>query len=320
MLNLSNGAAETAIVTIGTQANGTLGIAYAGDVLNTTIFNGTGGAVSKELKAITGSNLLTANESLNVLSRLLTSEGKRGGPEGIDNVALTSITEDSATVTFTRFFKGEPVIDTITFDFEDGLLDAELGGGQNAGDAKSSYAVIESGEGIIGTAFLGKISGGEYHVGGSLRGEEDTKTILDAALDGDFEAVQLVGLASDSFSVTISRGQATDTYTFTGENAVAALQQLEDNSNGIINPGNRADQFVFVEAGDSGLIGIGTAQVADGAFGGRLTVDDAVNYVLSGQENDDVEVTQAGEDFVLEIAGMMGTTDTVVLDGDLFLT
>ncbi len=211
--SISNNVAQTAETHISSGPNG-LQIAFAGNAPGTTVFAGVGGAVSQELKAITGSNLLAGDEVIDLLSDLLTSGGKRGGPIGVESVEIVSVVEDAVVVNFT---KGSTT-DTITFD--DGLLDKELGGGQNAGDAKSTYAVIDTdggkngkGESIIGTAFLGKIDK-DHSVGGFSRGEKDVKTLLEAALDEDYSAVQLAGLEADSFSVTISRGSATDTYTF----------------------------------------------------------------------------------------------------------
>lgn len=314
MINVSNQTAQRATLFIGKGTNGELQIGEAADALGNTVFAGVGGGVSQELKAITGSNLLTAGEVIALLENLLTSEGKRGGPDGVAGVEVTDIVKDEVTL---QFQAGNGTVDTITFKFEDGLLDEALSGGQNAGDAKSTYAVIDTDEkdGIIGTAFLGKQSGGEFHVGGVLKGANDTQTILNAALDSDFTTVELVGFNNDSFSVTIARGNAVDTYTFIGSAAEAAVADLQDS---FINPGNIADQFVFVEDGDEGLIGIGTANRFDGVFGGQLHVEDVIEFVRNGDTASGVEVTQQGSDFLVEFDGDAGTTDSVLVSGDLF--
>lgn len=312
-INLSNRDSQSAVIEIGLLSRGAegLGIAFEGDALARTVFTGVGGRVSQELKVITGSNLLTGAETVDVLEALITSEGQRGRPEGIDNVEVVSVGLDTATLSFTA---SSGAVDTITFNFADGLLDARLGGGQNAGDAKSTYAVIEDGETIIGTAFIGK-QDSDYNVGGFIRGAADTETVLKAAIDGDFDTISLVSVESDAFTVTIDNGNAIDTFTFTGDNAAGALEAI---SGPIINPGNVADQFVFVGVGDDGLIGIGTANRYDGKFGGQLKVDELVAFVERGDTASGVSVVRSGDDFIVEFDGNSGTTDTVVLDGGLF--
>jgi hypothetical protein len=326
-VNFSNRENQSAVIEIGPGTNqGVITFGYSDDPTPGKFISlGTGMAVSRELFDITGANTLGADETVSILAKLLTSEGERGGPDGVDGVELVGLTLDAATLSFTNTSGNT---DTVVFSFGggdaslEGLLAERNDGGrklvaQNAGDAVSTYAVVESGETIVGTSFIKKASGGEYDVGGFIGGEKDTATILEAALDDDFGAVALVSLASDTFTVTISRGAATDTYTFTGENAEAALQGLEDGSNGIVNPGNKADQFVFVEAGDTGTVGIGFANRFDGVFGGVLSVDDLVEFVEEGRSASGVTLTRLGEDVVFEFDGNDGTTDTVVLSGDL---
>lgn len=216
---------------------------------------------------------------MNLLSKLVTSEDKRGGPAGVDGVEIVSVVADAVVLNFTA---GNGAVDTITFNFADGKLDAD------------------------------------YNVGGFARGEKDVATLLAAGMDEDFGAVDLIGLNADSFTVQVSRGSAADTFTFTGSDAVAAIEDVAGN---IINPGNVADQFVFVsaDAADGQLIGIGTANSADKALGGQLRVGELVDFVADGKTASGLEITDIGDAMQVEFDGNAGTTDTVVLPDALFL-
>ncbi len=101
---------------------------------------------------------------------------------------------------------------------------------------------------------------------------------------------------------------------------MAAINSIGGN---FINPGNVADQFVFVSQADvdagKKLIGIGTANRYDGAFGDQLQIDEVVEFVKSGDTASGVTVTDLGSAYQVEFAGDAGTIDTVTFSDDLFL-
>ncbi|MGF1476725.1 MAG: hypothetical protein ACFB6S_14295 [Geminicoccaceae bacterium] len=161
-------------------------------------------------------------------------------------------------------------------------------------------------------------------VGGQFAGNQsELENILTAALDLDDQRIELIGLEDDNFAVQVSVGGKTDTVLFTGDVAEAAIDVLES---GVVNPGNRASQFVVIEDGDSGTVGIGGGglNVTDGVgvkdIGGVLSVDDVLELAETAEARPNVNAIDQGDTVRVEFPGNNNSIEVLVISdsvGDL---
>lgn len=255
----------------------------------------------------------------------------------LDGVAIAGVDCSGYTVTFTTTNRhGEEVVDTLRVNVDLSTYDENPHGG-NVGDNRESFNVISATDNgkankIIGTSKnyvddeLGKVGGIKDLVGGSAKGENDYKALLEAALDSSDPRVTLLDVnpAENSFAIQIHRNDVTDTFlvkdaTFIEEVLASTLGTSE-----LVNPGNTSDQFVFVTAEDienNVKVGFGANGVdnpGEPQFGSNINAGELADIVANADDWADVNVTESGG--LTQIALTDDSTDviTVVTDDLLF--
>jgi hypothetical protein len=252
------------------------------------------------------------NKHTNDLETLLNAVLTGDGVSGVEVVSLTC-------GEVTLAFDNGRAVDTMTLtgEYVRTVLEA-IDSPADLGDGHGRFSVVDGDRDVIGTGVINDLVGGQFN------GVEDVQAVLQAALDLDDDRVELVSLGEDSFSVrVINEGRGTvDTLLFKGDNAAGALDGL---SGGFINTGNTGDEFVFIQAGDTGVFG--NPRGIDGAnaggandMGGQLNINAFENDIefLLAQEaaNDipDVTVTEVADVAIIEIDGRDGSVDTIVYE------
>lgn len=332
-VNVGDKKAQHATVRLGETAGGKDGLAYVDDAGAVSEFKGAigigatnavgdksvttnkGAPITEPRDAVGGT--LGADDVAALFERLTFSDG-RGDVEGIDGVSLVALTTDA----FTIAIDNGRAVDTVTFEVGEGWFAANgFDTGADVGDGQSRFSVIEDGDGVVGTAgLLGDL------VGGGAKGQADEEAILMAAVDPSDGRVTLLGLEGDNFAVRVNGAGRTDTLLFATGDTAAAIAALE---RGVVNAGTGSDEFVIVEAGDTGgvAIGGGALNVTDPApgssaldVGGGVNVADAFVLADTAAERPNVTAIDQGGTVRVEFESVNGGRKIIVVDdapGDL---
>lgn len=251
----------------------------------------------------------------------------------VEGVSVTELDCDGYTL---EIKNDAGVIDTVRVNMPYGVdissLDQNSHGG-NVGDNRESFNVVSATDNTKASKIIGtsknyfdntaeeKVGGIGDLVGGSAKGENDYQALLEAALDDTDHRVTLLDIGGDSFTIQVHRNDVADTFLVKDAGDIIASVFGAD---ALINPKNKADQFVFVSDEDSlnKKIGIGTDAVAGpdepDPLGGSLKVKDLEDVVALADQIEDVTVTEIGNLTQVEIAGNSGSTDTITFSTDLF--
>lgn len=295
------------------EVRGAFGIGATNSVGSKSVTTDKGGQIT-ELRDTVGGTF-GADDAIALFERLTFSDG-RGDVEGVEGVELISLTHDSYTVAIDNGH----AVDTLTITGFGDIL-AGLDTGADVGDGRSRFSIVDDNTPtIIGT-------GDDIRdlVGGFARGEQDEAAILAAALDQGDDRVELLGLEADGFAVQIvsdSNG-TTDTLIFKTEDTAAAIASLES---GVVNPGNANSQFVILEEGDTGTVGIGGGRLnvtdtLDGSddVGGVLSVEDAILLAETADERPNVTAIDQGDSVRVEFPGNGGSTEILIVPDELMI-
>lgn len=263
-----------------------------------------------------------SNDLEKLLEELLVQQRNKDDEEvGISGVEITGLGSDFVTITMSN----GRATDTITFegDFVNTVLEG-LAGGQDVGDQNSKFNILDADNfSIAGSSnAFGDLFGGSIN-------KNDIGTILAAGFDTSEGRVELISIEDDEFSVRFVNGSKVDTFVF--ENAADEIDAFFTELNGLenstesIDTTNKSDEFVFIEAGQTG--GFGNPRGIDGAesggpndIGGVININknanDVETLIALEASNDigDVTVTEVAGYAVIDIDGREGSVDTIVYE------
>lgn len=250
-----------------------------------------------------------ANDLEDLLDELLFQQGnKDDGEVGISGVEIVALTTDTVTITFDNGVAVDTM--TLTGEYVTTVLASIASGPNDAGDQNSRFNILDAEDfTIIGT------SGAFDDIVGNNANKNDTDAILKAALDPDDGRIELISLGDTEFSVRLVNGNKVDTFIFT--NAESVIDSVIDElDGGNVDTTDGADQFVFIEQGETGSFGNAQGIDENGPdIGNNLNINNRANdietLIENADEYNDVTVTETADLAIIGIDGRDGSLDTI---------